>query len=81
MDRLVSLLERIVSDIAFSGTGEIRTDIIKQLETAEQICRELEMTTGETLCRQLKESAGEDGGRKTALLLCRLCCYMECIGQ
>lgn len=79
MNRLIMLLEGIVSDIAFSGTNEIRSDVLERIIYAEKICRELEMKNGEKLCAELSECAAENAPEKTAEILCSLCCYMECI--
>ena len=79
MDKLIILLEGIVSDIAFSGTNEIRSDVLEKIVSAEKICRELEMSNGEKLCAALAENASGEFPEKTAEVLCRLCCYMECI--
>ena len=79
MEKLIPLLEEIIADIAFSGTNEIRTDILSRLTAAEKLCRELDMSAGEKLCARLAECAAEHKPKETAVLLCRLCCYTECI--
>lgn len=79
MDKLISLLEEIIADIAFSGTNEIRTDVLSRLNTAEKLCSELNMSVGEKLCSRLTECASEHNSEKTATVLCRLCCYTECL--
>ncbi|MBQ8826814.1 MAG: hypothetical protein IJ007_06960 [Oscillospiraceae bacterium] len=79
MDKLIMLLEGIVSDIAFSGTNEIRSDILERIIYARKLCGELGMKNGEVLCARLEECASENAPEKTAAVLCRLCCYMECI--
>ena len=79
MDKLISLLEEIISDIAFSGTNEIRTDVLSRLYTAQKLCRELNMSAGEQLCSRRTECASEHNSEEAAIILCRLCCYTECL--
>lgn len=79
MEKIISLLEEIIADIAFSGTNEIRADILSKLTAAEKLCKELNMPTGEKLCSRLTECAAGHNSKETAVILCRLCCYTECI--
>lgn len=79
MDKLISLLEEVISDMAFSGTNEIRTDVLSRLNAAEKLCSELNMSAGEKLCSRLTECAYEHNSEKTATVLCYLCCYTECL--
>ncbi len=79
MDKLISLLEEIIADIAFSGTNEIRTDILSKIIAAKKLCKELNMSFGEKLCSRLTECAAEHNSEKAAVILCRLCCYTECL--
>ena len=79
MDKLIIMLEDIISDIAFRGTNEIRSDVLSRIDTAQKLCNELDMETGDRLCEKLKECAAEGSPDETSAVLCSLCCYMECI--
>ena len=79
MDKLISELERIIDDVIFSGTNEIGADICARIEYAGKLCTELEMETGKALCARLNEYAAENNSRQAAEIICKLCCYTECL--
>lgn len=79
MEKLISLLEGIIADGAFSGTDEAGADILSRLRYAQSLCRELEAETGERLCAELETALCNKSGAPEAL--CRLCCYCESISN
>ena len=79
MERLIALLEGIIADATFSGTDECGSDIISRLRYAQSLCRELGAGAGERLCAELETALCEKNGAPE--VLCRLCCYCECIAN
>ena len=74
MERLVSELELIISDLAFGGLDTAGSDLIKRLDTAAALCRELGMGMGEELCGKMKECIG---GEDSVDAICRLSFFCE----
>lgn len=76
MERLVSELELIISDLAFGGLDTAGGELLMRLDTAAALCRELGMSMGEELCGSLKESIGGEGSVDA---LCRLSFFCEAL--
>lgn len=79
MEGVISQLEEILADIGFSGTAFAESDVIRKLDEAIRHCRELDMKLGGSLCGSLSESLKKGDSRKSAEMLCRLSCYVQCL--
>lgn len=77
MEKVITEIENLVCDLCFSGLDCAGSDLIKRLERAAALCRELNMTVGEKLCRDTADGLSAGGGRDCAKTLCALACYAE----
>ena len=75
MESIISMIEDILSDLAFMGLSSADTDIIARLRKAEVLCRELEMTSAVKLINELAEDIC------SAEKYSRLCCYIQCFSR
>lgn len=77
MERIIAEFEEIICNLSFTGINDAGTDIILKIQSALNLCRELDMRLGEKICDELIAGISEKNISSAVNSLCRLSFYTE----